>query len=268
MLGFGTYRLKGETAMNAVGLAVKQGYTQFDTAQLYGNEASVGQALSQCGLKRSEYSITTKIPDDVQKGGKDVILKSVEDSLIKLKTDYIDLLLLHSPCGDQFLQSWIVLEELMKVGKVKTIGVSNFIISDLTRLYEIASIRPSTNQIEVNPFITRTELVKFCEMTNLQISAHSPLAKGEKFNNAVLNDISVKHGLTPAQVMIRWGYQKGYNVLPRSSNASHIHDDFESIFSSEVKGLLDIDMQILEELNEWYATHPKFIRDKIKVQSK
>ncbi len=264
MLGFGTYRLKGDIAVTAVKKAVSQGYTQFDTAKLYGNEHLVGQALSECGLKRQEFTITTKIPDDVQKAGRETILKSVDDSLQKLQTDYIDLLLLHSPCGgsDDFLTSWLVLEELVKMGKVKTIGVSNFIISDLTRLYQIASIKPSTNQIEVNPFITRTELVKFCEMTHLSVSAHSPLAKGEKLDHATVNEIGQKQDLTPAQVLIRWGYQKGYNVLPRSSNASHIEDNFRTI-SGDTKALSDAQMRELDALDEWYATHPKFIRDKV-----
>jgi diketogulonate reductase-like aldo/keto reductase len=263
MLGFGTYRLKGETARTAVTLAIQAGYRHFDTARLYGNEKDLGHALSESHLKRSEFVITTKIPDDVQKAGREAILKAFDESLANLKTDYVDLLLLHSPSGNDFLSSWRVLEELKKVGKVREIGVSNFIISDLTRLYEIASVKPVTNQIEVNPFITRTELVKFCEMSQLPISAHSPLAKGEKFNHATIQEMSTEYEISPAQLMILWSHQKGYNVLPRSSNASHIQDNFKILSSDSRHRLSDSSMSALDGLDEWYATHPKFIRDKV-----
>ena len=241
-IGFGTYRLKDCT--DIVKYAINSGYKLVDTAELYKNEEHVSKALSK------DIFLTTKIsPKSITKG---LIRKSVEERL-KL-FGKIDLLLLHKP-SDNCDKDWEELVELYEENdKILNIGVSNFKIVDLEKIVS-SKVQPFCNQIEVTPFLLRDKLVKYCQEKKIKIVAHSSLTKGEKLDNKTLVEIGKKYKKTPAQILLRWGIQKGFTVLPRSSCPKHVKENM-NIFDFEIN---DKDMCLLDSLNEGYSTHPNLI---------
>ncbi|KAF9910888.1 hypothetical protein EC991_005352 [Linnemannia zychae] len=252
-LGLGVYQSEeGQEAENAVLWALQAGYRHIDTATSYDNETSVGNAIRKSGIPRNEIFVTTKLTEDDQ--GYESTLAACNVSLEKLGLDYIDLYLIHSPlCGSELRQaSWKAMEKLVAGGKVKSIGVSNYGIHHLKELlYDSeATIRPVVNQIEVHPWLTRTELVSFCHANNIAVEAYSPLVQGHKLKNPTLLQIASAHKKSPAQVLIRWSLQSGNIVIPKSSKKHRIVEN-ASVFDFE---LSDDEVERLAALNENFVT--------------
>jgi len=236
MLGFGTWELSPSETSRSVKDALKIGYRHIDTAKIYGNEEDVGEAVRDSHLARDEIFITTKLWTSDQ--GYESALGALDASLGRLGLEYVDLYLIHWP-GDnpkRRADSWRALVEAQKMGKAKSIGVSNYAIEYLTELFDSSAVMPAVNQIKFHPFIYhgQRELLDFCKHHGIVFEAYSPLARG-RLNDPTLSDIGEKYGKTAPQVMIRWAIQHGTVPLPRSSQESHILQNFE-VFDFELTG--------------------------------
>ncbi|KAF9307740.1 hypothetical protein BGZ91_008233, partial [Linnemannia elongata] len=204
------------------------------------------------GIPRNEIFVTTKLTEDDQ--GYETTLAACTLSLKKLGLDYIDLYLIHSPlCGSELrLQSWKAMEKLHADGKVKSIGVSNYGVHHLKELLDDpdVTIRPAVNQIEVHPWLTRTDIVSFCKKNNIAVESYSPLVQAHKLQDPILNKIASTHSKTPAQVLIRWNLQRGNIVIPKSSKKERIIENAD-VFGFE---LSEEEVEELAALNENYVT--------------
>ncbi len=253
-IGFGTYRLKGKTVYESVLAALRIGYRHIDTANLYGNEKEIGDAILTSKVKREEIWITTKIKvKDIEKG-KDTMRNSVVESLSHLKTEYIDLVLLHGPADE--MKSWKHLEEIyFETRKIRYIGVSNY---DIPHLQEIKNckVKPYVNQFEVNPYLDRNYLINYCQRNSIIVVAHSSLVKGEKFFDEKLKALEKEYNISSPKLLLAWALSKNLVVIPRSSKEKHICENFFQ---------MDIDISILTQLNtfdENYITHPQYVFQK------
>ena len=245
VLGFGVYQIPQEETKKAVLDAIKTGYRLIDTAQSYFNEKEVGDAINECGVPREELFITTKVWIDNY--GYENCKKSLEESLEKLQTDYIDLVLLHQAFSDYY-GAYRALEELYREGKIKAIGVSNFNPDRLTDicLFGRKSI-PTINQIEVNPFHQRIFDQENMEKHGVQIMAWAPFGEGKNnmFNNEVLVKIGQKYGKSAAQVILRWLIQRKVVTVCKSTHIERIKENFD-VFDFE---LSDEDMEEIKTLD-------------------
>ena len=178
-IGVGTWTLRGETARQNVRLALEAGFRHIDTAQMYENEAEVGQGILDSGIPRQEIFVTTKVSTSIMRNGSEAVRNSIDGSLAKLKTDYIDLLLIHWPVKDCVRDTWQVMENYVRQGKVKSIGVSNFNRHHLDDLLLYAEIRPVINQIEVHPFMTQEENIAYNRQLGIQVEAWGPFGQGD-----------------------------------------------------------------------------------------
>lgn len=233
-LGFGTWELGREEARRSVAEALETGYRLIDTAKIYGNEEEVGEAVRHSILARDEVFVTTKLWTGDQ--GYESALVALDASLDRLGLEYVDLYLIHWPGHDpkRRADSWRALVEAQKLGKTKSIGVSNYMIEHLKELFDSSAVVPAVNQIQFHPFVYqgRKELLEFCKKHGIVFEAYSPLAKG-RLDDRTLSSIGEKYGKTAAQVMIRWAIQHGTVPLPRSSQVSHIQQNFE-VFDYEL----------------------------------
>ncbi|KAG2437733.1 hypothetical protein HYH02_011110 [Chlamydomonas schloesseri] len=217
-VGSGVYKsAPGEETYGAVLSALRLGYRHVDTAQVYGNEADVGRAVRDSGLPRDQVYVTSKLWRDAY--GYDRALAAVRDSVRRSGLPYLDLMLLHCPSEPGPREgAWRALEEAVRQGWVRSIGVSNFSQAHLEKLSRPATIQPAVNQIEVHPFLQRRELVAYCQASGIAVEAYSPLSKGAKLADARVAGVAQRLGVSPAQVMIRWGLQHGMVSLPKSVN--------------------------------------------------
>lgn len=248
-IGFGTWQIPdGEEAYNSVAHALKVGYNHVDTAQIYGNEVSVGKAIADSDLAREEIFLTTKVWND--KHDYELAKASIDESLEKLGVDYVDLLLIHwpnpEPIRDHWKEgnagAWKAMEEAYKEGKVRAIGVSNFMIHHLEALFETTEIKPHVNQVLLAPGCPQDELVTFCEDHDILLEAYSPLGTGTIFSNDVAKEVAEANGKSVAQVALRWSLQKGFLPLPKSVTPKNIEanlDIFDFELSAEDVAKLD-----------------------------
>lgn len=224
--GFGVYQVSKEDCKESVLTALKTGYRHIDTAQSYFNESEVGEALKESDVPRKEIFLTTKVWIDNYGEGK--TYDSVVESLKKLQTDYLDLILLHQPVGDYYA-AYRDLEKLYEEGKVRAIGVSNFYPDRLVDLCMFAKIKPMVNQIEVNVFNQQVEAKKWADKYGVVLEVWAPFAEGRNnmFHNEVLQAIGEKHNKSVAQVILRWLYQRGIVSLAKSVHEERIKENFD-----------------------------------------
>jgi len=220
MLGFGTFKLRGDLCAESVADAITAGYRLIDTAKVYENEDAVGEGIRKSGVDRKELFVTSKIW--VDDAGYEPAKRAFQTTLDKLQLEYLDLYLIHRPRGD-FQGSWRAMEELNAAGKIKAIGVSNFDRAQLARLAAGAKTKPVINQLETHPFFQEKGAYDSLHAGGVQMEAWAPFAEGRNgmFTNAVLQQIGAKHGKTVAQVVLRWHHQRGVVAIPRSSDPEH-----------------------------------------------
>ncbi|WP_455675484.1 aldo/keto reductase [Pradoshia sp.] len=249
-IGFGTWQTPdGETAVTAVKSAIDAGYRHIDTAAAYGNEESVGKAIRESGLSREELFITSKVWNTDR--GYESTLQAFERTLERLGTDYLDLYLIHWPANStQFedwaqinLETWRAMTDLYKAGRIRAIGVSNFLPKHLQPLME-TEVKPMVNQIEYHPGLMQEETVDYCKENAILIEAWSPLGTGKMLSNETLMAIAAKYNKSVAHLCIRWCMQNGTLPLPKSITPSRIADNLE-VFDFEIS---DEDMTTINQM--------------------
>lgn len=253
ILGFGTNTLNDAVAERCVADAISVGYRLIDTATVYGNEASVGAGIKKTGINRKELFITSKLW--VDDSGYESTKKAFETSLGKLGTDYLDLYLIHRPRGD-VKGTWKAMEELYRDGKIRAIGVSNFLPGHLDELMAYAKVKPAINQIETHVFFQEKDSYPFLKENDIQMEAWSPFAAGRNdiFNNEILTEIGKKHNKSIAQVCLRWHYQRGVVAIPRSSQKAHMIENLDifnfELSNKDMKTIAKLDLNITQ-FPEW-----------------
>ncbi len=253
-LGFGVFQIPPRDTLGATLEALRIGYRHIDTAQMYGNEREVGQAVARSGLDRSEVFVTSKLnngfhrPDDAR--------QAFDGTLTALGSDYVDLFLIHWPLptlyGGDFVSTWKVLVEFKRDGRARSIGVSNFQPDHIDRLVAETDTVPAANQIEVHPYLTQDELRRYDTDHRIVTEAWSPIAQGAVLGDPVIETIARSVGRSPAQVVLRWHLQRGDVVFPKSVNPSRMRENFD-LFDFE----LDADaMAAISGLNRNERTGP------------
>lgn len=231
-LGLGLWKVKdAEEFKTGFKAAIDAGYRHFDTAQIYDNEQLLGEAWNESGIARGELYLTTKIW--LKNFGYRHVGKSFAESLEKLQTDYVDLLLLHFPVTVLRKKAWKALEEIQASGGAKNIGVSNYTVRHLEDMKKYASVMPSINQVELHVFLQQPELVEYCRKNNIQLEAYSPLAHGKVMDDPVIEQIAQKHGKSYAQIMLRWCIEQNFVVLVKSITPSRVIENL-NIFDFEL----------------------------------
>jgi 2,5-diketo-D-gluconate reductase A len=252
--GFGVFLVPPAATEQAVTRALQAGYRHVDTAQGYGNEQQVGDAVTRSGLDRADVFITTKLsnaahrPDDAR--------RAFDASLKALGSDYVDLFLIHWPMptrydGD-YVSTWRTLEEFYRDGRARSVGVSNFQPHHLRRLHQEGEITPAVNQIEVSPYLTQDDVRGFCAEHQIAVEAWSPLARGNVLADPTVVAIAASAGKTPAQVVLRWHVQRGDIVFPKSVTPARIRENID-IFDFELSGE---DHEAITALNRDERTGP------------
>lgn len=226
ILGYGVYQVSQDECARCVEDALRVGYRAIDTAQSYFNEEQVGQAVAASGIPRSELFLTTKVW--VEHYGYEAAKASVLESMRKLQTDYLDLVLLHQPFADYY-GAYRALEELYDEGRVRAIGVSNFYPDRLVDIASFSRIKPMVNQVETHPLHQQIEAKRWMDKYGIQIEAWAPFGEGRggMFSNPVLAQIGVRHGKTVAQVILRWHIQCGVAVIPKSTHIERMRENLD-----------------------------------------
>ncbi len=251
-VGLGTWMISNEDVVQAVKEAIAMGYRHIDTAQAYLNEEGVGQAIKQSKIAREEIFVTTKLAAEVKTY--DEAVQAIEDSLKKMELEYIDLMIIHSPqpwveygSDDRYFkgnqEAWRALEDAYKAGKLKAIGVSNFIQEDLNSLLAHCRIKPMVNQILAHISNTPFELIEFCHQHDILVEAYSPVAHGELMKNEAIIQMAKRYGVSVAQLSIQYTLQLDLLPLPKTANPKHMQNNMDLNF--EIK---EPDMQILKEM--------------------
>lgn len=246
LVGYGVFQLQEEACEQCVLDAVEVGYRLIDTAQAYYNEQAVGRALTRCGLKRSELFITDKVW--VTEHSYERTLASVDESLQKLQTDYIDLMLIHQPLGDYYA-AYRALEDLHRSGKIRAIGLSNFSAERMADLTAFREVAPAVNQVETHPFFQQEALHQWMTKLHVRHEAWGPLAEhrvGEVLSHPLLRAIGGKYGKTPAQVALRFNVQRGIVVIPKSAHKERMKENI-ALFDF---ALTDEEMNRIRTLDE------------------
>lgn len=254
-LGFGVFLIRPEETAEAVSTALETGYRHIDTAEMYGNEREVGEAIAKSGLSRGDVFVTSKLnngshrPDDAR--------QAFSQTLEALSFDYIDMFLIHWPLpmkyGGDFVSTWETLAEFYRDGRARSIGVSNFQAHHLRRLHAESDVPPAVNQIEVSPYLTQDDMRVFCGEHQIAVESWSPLAKGgELLADPEIRRIAKETGKTPAQVVLRWHIERGDIVFPKSVKPVRIRENFD-IFDFELSG---DDVAAIRALNRDERTGP------------
>ena len=245
MLGYGVYQVSNEECERCVLDAIDVGYRSVDTAQAYHNEEAVGKAIEKCGVPRSELFLTTKVW--ISNAGYEKAKASIDMSLQNLRTDYIDLLLIHQPFGDYY-GTWRAMEEAYRAGKLRAIGVSNFYPDRLVDLCRFVNIKPMVNQVETHVFQQQTQAREWMNKYGVAHESWGPFAEGRKdfFTNPVLCDIGHKYQKSAAQIALRFLIQRGVIVIPKSTHKERMKENFEIFNFTLTEG----DMQKIAALDE------------------
>lgn len=245
VLGYGVYQVTKEECERCVLDALKAGYRSIDTAQAYYNEEETGNAIEKSGVPREDIFLTTKVW--VTNYGYEQAKASVYESMRKLKTDYLDLCLLHQPFGDYY-GAWRALEELYEESKIRAIGISNFYPDRMIDIASFAKIRPMVNQVETHPYNQQITAKEYMDKYDVQIEAWAPFGEGRGglFENEVLKSIGEKYHKSTAQVMLRWNIQRGVVVIPKSTHYERMVENF-NVFDFK---LSDEDMQAIKALDK------------------
>lgn len=244
-LGFGTFLLEnGEIAYQATRAALELGYRSIDTAAVYGNEESVGRALADSGVPRADVFVTTKLWNSEQ--GYDTTLRAFDESMKRLGIETLDLYLIHWPGKDRYAETWRAFEKLYAEGRIRAIGVSNFLVHHLETLAATAHVRPMVNQIETHPMLWQAEAIEYCRKNGILIEAWSPLMRGgDALQNPVIVEIAARHGKTPAQVILNWLIGEGIRVLPKSAHRERISENMQlfdfALAANEIAALRGMD---------------------------
>ncbi len=246
-LGFGVFQIEPDETAAATATALEIGYRHIDTAQMYGNEQGVGDAVRASGLERGEVWITSKLNNGFHEP--DAARRAFDGTLEALGTDYVDLFLIHWPLptlyGGDFVSTWKTLEEFQRDGRARSIGVSNFQVAHLERLANECDVVPAVNQIEVHPYCTNEKVRAYGREHGIITEAWSPIAQGQVLDDAVITAIAERVGRTPAQVVLRWHLQRGDIVFPKSVTRSRVQENFE-LFDFELN---DGDVEALSALD-------------------
>lgn len=243
--GLGTFLSEpGNQTRDAVLWALEAGYRHIDTARIYGNEEDVGRAVRESGIPRGEIYVTTKVWNDDQ--GYDSTLRACNESLERLGMDYVDLYLKHWPVPGLRGDTWKALIELRKMGKTRSIGVSNYMIRHLDELLSQSDVTPAVDQVEISPFMQRRELTAYCREKGMVVESYSTLGRGQRVNDERLAAIGKPYGKTPAQVALRWALQSDLVVIPKSVHKERIYEN-AAIFDFE---LSDADMEKIAGFDE------------------
>ena len=243
MLGLGVYDMYGKEAERAVNEALEIGYRLIDTASMYQNELEVGNAIRRCGIPREDIFITTKVNNSDQ--GFDSALRAIDVSLKKLQTTYVDLYLVHWPIRGKRKDTWKALERICREGKAKSIGVANYLIPFLKELETYSEVVPVLNQVEFSPFLFLSDLLEYCQQNAIQLQAYSPLVRGKKLNDPRLQKLAGKYNKTAAQIILRWDIQHGVSIIPKSSKAERLKENF-NIFD------FVLSPEDMESMNAWH----------------
>ena len=262
-IGFGTYKSTIDEGFRIIADAIKAGYRHLDTAALYENEEEVGQALGESGIPRSEFFITSKLRRNCL--GYENTKREFEESLKKLKTDYLDLYLIHWPRSDYGREdfddwkdldreSWRAMEELVKDGKIRAIGVSNFLPHHLDNLLETAEIVPAVNQLELHPGYLQKEAVEYSRKKGIEIEAWSPMGRARLADNPLLKEIAAKYEISVARLCLCFCLQSGFIIIPKSTHFERMQENLtvrDDMISEE-------DMKTIREMPEagWSGEHP------------
>jgi 2,5-diketo-D-gluconate reductase A len=252
-LGFGVYQVKPEETAQAVQTALEVGYRHIDTAEMYGNEAGVGEGIRNSGIPREEVFVTSKLNNGFH--AHDDALKAFDGTLEALGSDYVDLFLIHWPLPGidvDYVETWKALEEIYRSGRAKSIGVSNFNAHHLRKLFSETEVRPAVNQIEVHPYLAQDDLRAFDADHEIATEAWSPIAQGKVLDDPTILRVAERHGKTPAQVTLRWHVQRGDIVVPKSVTRSRIEENFD-LFDFE---LTEDDLREITLLNRDERTGP------------
>lgn len=249
-IGLGVYKMEAGKEMNdAVKYAYQSGYRLYDTAQMYKNEQALGDALKENKIPREDIFLISKVNNCNQ--GYEKTISSFKESLQKLQTEYLDALLVHWPGQDKarMLDTWKAMEHLYKKDKVKSIGVCNFEISQLTYLLEHCEIKPMIDQVEHTPLMHDEKLISFCKENDIQIMAWGPLLRGN-LENKKMEEIAEKYNKTTAQLLLRWNIQQGIIPIPKSKNEQRLQQNID-VFDFEIT---KEDMEELNHMNENHRT--------------
>lgn len=250
--GFGVFQISPAETAQAVNTALASGYRHIDTAQMYGNEREVGQALAESGLRREDIFVTTKLNND--RHSYDSAVRSLEESLGRLGSDYVDLFLIHWPLPqlDRYVEAWKALEAVNADGRARAIGVSNFQPWHLDRLGQEADTVPAVNQIELHPYLQQTELREYHRTHGIATEAWAPIAKGRVLDEPYVRSLAENYGKTPAQIVLRWHIELGDIVFPKSVTPARISENID-IFDFE---LTEQDIEGFAQLERGTRTGP------------
>jgi 2,5-diketo-D-gluconate reductase A len=249
-LGLGVWQVPNETVGSTVHTAIEAGYRSIDTAALYRNEAGVGDAVAAADLPREDLFITTKLWNTDQ--GYDGALRAFDESIRKLRLDYVDLYLIHwpTPAQPRYVETWKAFEKLRADGRAHSIGVSNFHIAHLRRLMDETEIVPAVNQVELHPNLPQDELRAFHTEHGIVTEAWSPLARGKLLRDPTIRGLAQKYGRTPAQIVLRWHIELGIVAIPKSVTPARIRENID-VFDFE---LAADDLTVVAELNNGRRT--------------
>ena len=264
-LALGTWFVEDKDAAQAVRDAAAIGYRHFDSAQAYGNERGVGEGIRSCGVAREELFVTTKVAAE-HKTYQDAA-SSIDESLRKMGLEYIDMMIIHSPqpwkdvnnSDDRYFegnrQAWKALEDALKAGKLRAIGVSNFLREDIENIWDTAEVKPMVNQVLCHISNTPLDLIRYCQEKGIVMEAYSPVAHGEALKNKKIGEMAKKYGVSIPQLCIRYDLQLDMIVLPKTANPEHMKTNAEVDFM-----ISDEDMETLKHIERIkdYGEHSRF----------